>query len=250
MSRPRKAKTLIALELILRPILAAITKRDYRGIEKLPKSGGYVIAANHNSHVDPLLLARFVLDAGLIPRYLAKESLFEHWFMKRLVIPCDQIPVGRYGDRAKDALEPTENAIRDGKQVIIYPEGTITRDPSAWPMTGRTGAVRVALATGVPLIPVCQSGAQDVLWPYTLKFRLFPRKRYTVVVGDPMDLSMYEGKPITEEILHEATDRLMDILTDMMAEIRGERPTGPRIDVHSVQKHTKLGKGQEMGKAG
>jgi 1-acyl-sn-glycerol-3-phosphate acyltransferase len=249
MSRSRKAKTLIALELILRPILAAITKRDYRGIEKLPKSGGYVIAANHNSHVDPLLLARFVLDAGLIPRYLAKESLFEHWFMKRLVIPCEQIPVGRYTDRARNALEPAENAIRDGKQVIIYPEGTITRDPAAWPMSGRTGAIRVALETGCPLIPVCQSGAQDVLWPYTLKFRLFPRKKYVVVVGEPMDLSTYSGKPITEELLHEATNRLMDTLTDMMIDIRGERPTGPRIDVHTVEKHTKLGKGQQIGEA-
>jgi 1-acyl-sn-glycerol-3-phosphate acyltransferase len=249
MARPRKAKTLIALELILRPILAAITKRQYRGIEKLPKSGGYVIAANHNSHIDPLLLARFVLDAGLVPRYLAKESLFDHWFMKRLVIPCEQIPVGRYTDRAKNALEPAENAIREGKQVIIYPEGTITRDPAAWPMTGRTGAVRVALTTGCQLIPVCQNGAQDVLWPYTLKFRLFPRKKYTIEVGEPMDLSMYAGKPITEEILHEATNRLMDTLTEMMIEIRGEQPTGPRIDVHTVQKHTTVGKGAQIDEA-
>lgn len=241
MWRRGKSKTLIAMEIILRPILGAITKRDYRGIEKLPKSGGYVIAANHNSHTDPLLLARFVLDAGLIPRYLAKESLFEHWFMKRLVIPCEQIPVGRYSDRAKNALGPAEDAVRSGKQVLIYPEGTLTRDPEAWPMSGRTGAVRVALATGAPLIPVCQNGAQDVLWPYTRKFRLFPRKRYTIVVGEPLDLSMYAGKPLTEEILHEATDRLMDTLTDMMSDIRGARPIGPRVDVHTVEKHTKLG---------
>lgn len=240
MARSPKAKTLILLEIVLRPILGLVTKRDYRGIEKLPRSGGYVIAANHNSHVDPLLLARFVLDAGLIPRYLAKESLFEHWFMKRLVIPCEQIPVGRYSDRAKNALEPAEDAIRDGKQVIIYPEGTITRDPDAWPMTGRTGAVRVALTTGCPIIPVCQSGAQHVLWPYTLKFRLFPPKKYTVVVGDPLDLSMYEGKPINEEMLHEATNRLMDILTEMMVEIRGEHPAGARIDVHTVDQNTEV----------
>jgi 1-acyl-sn-glycerol-3-phosphate acyltransferase len=250
MARARKSKTLIALEFILRPILGLVTKRDYRGMEKLPRSGGYVIAANHNSHVDPLLLARFVLDAGLIPRYLAKESLFDHWFMKRLVIPCEQIPVGRYSDRARDALEPTEDAIRDGKQVIIYPEGTITRDPQAWPMTGRTGAIRVALSTGCPIIPVCQSGAQDVLWPYTLKFRLSPRKKYTVIVGDPLDLSMYEGKPINEEMLHEATNRLMDTLTEMMVEIRGERPTGPRIDVHTVKKETEVIKGAKQRKAG
>lgn len=242
MARSRKSKTLIALELILRPVLLMATKRDYRGMEKLPTAGGYVIAANHNSHVDPLLLARFVLDAGLVPRYLAKESLFEHWFMKHLVIPCEQIPVGRYSDRAKNALEPAESAVRAGKQVIIYPEGTITRDPEAWPMSGRTGAVRVALATGAPLIPVCQNGAQDVMWPYSRRIHLFGRKRYSIIVGEPMDLSMYAGKPLTEQMLHEATDRLMDTLTDMAIEIRGVRPTGPRIDVHTVEKHTRLGK--------
>jgi hypothetical protein len=53
---------------------------------------------------------------------------------------------------------------------------------------------------------------------------------------------MYEGQPVTEEILHEATDRLMDILTDIMSEIRGTKPTTARIDVHSVKKITKLGK--------
>lgn len=243
MAKPRKAKTLIALEMFLRPILALITKRDYRGIEKLPKTGGYVIAANHNSHADPILLARFVLDAGLVPRYLAKESLFQHWFTKRVLIPCEQIPVQRFSGDASRALQPTEDAIREGKQVIIYPEGTITRDPDAWPMSGRTGAVRVALATGAPLIPVCQNGAQDVLWPYTKRFRVFPPKRYTVVVGDPMDLSAHAGKPVTEKLLHEVTDRLMDTLTDMQAEIRGERPVGPRIDVHAVEQNTSVRKG-------
>ena len=108
-------------------------------------------------------------------------------------------------------------------------------------MTGRTGAVRAALSAGVPLLPICQSGAQEILWPYTKKPKFLPRHTHHVWVGPPMDLSMYEGKPITEEILHEATDRLMDILTDMMSEIRGIKPTGPRIDVHTVKKVTKLG---------
>ena len=108
-------------------------------------------------------------------------------------------------------------------------------------MSGRTGAIRAALAAGVPLIPVCQSGAQDVLWPYTRKLKLFPRHGYVIRVAPPLDLSMYEGQPVTEEILHEATDRLMDILTDMMSDIRGAKPTTPRIDVHSVKKVTKLG---------
>jgi 1-acyl-sn-glycerol-3-phosphate acyltransferase len=241
MSRTDLPATTRALEVFLRPPLALMTRRDYRGLENLPSEGGYVIAPNHNSHVDPILFARFLLDVGIVPRYLAKEGLFTHKLTGPILRGADQIPVMRYSDRAQNALGPTEEAVRAGKPVIIYPEGTITRDPNAWPMSGRTGAVRVALATGAPLIPVCQSGAQDVLWPYTRRFRVLPPKQYHVTVGRPLDLSMYAGKPVTEEILHEATGRLMDVLTDMMAEIRGERPTGPRIDVHTVKKETHVG---------
>lgn len=241
MSRRDLPRTTRAIELFLRPPLALISRKDYRGLENLPAEGGYVIAANHNSHLDPILLARFLLDVGLVPRYLAKEGLFTHAVTGPILRGADQIPVVRYTDAASNALGPTEDAVRAGKPVVIYPEGTITRDPQAWPMTGRTGAVRVALATGAPLIPLCQSGAQDILWPYTRKFRLFPPKKYHIRVGPPLDLSMYAGKPVTEEILHEATDRLMDVLTDMMSDIRGERPSGPRIDVHSVKKETHLG---------
>jgi 1-acyl-sn-glycerol-3-phosphate acyltransferase len=241
MSRQKMPRTIRALEVLLRPPLAVITKKDYQGLEHLPREGGFVLAANHNSHVDPFLLARFALDVGLVPRYLAKEGLFTHPLTGPVLRGADQIPVARYSDGAANALAPTVEALRAGKPVIIYPEGTITRDPEAWPMSGRTGAVRAALAAGVPLIPVCQSGAQDILWPYTRRFRLFPRRRYFIRVAPPLDLSMYEGQPPTEEILHEATNRLMDVLTDMMSQIRGTKPTGPRIDVHTVKKITKLG---------
>lgn len=241
MGRQKMPPTIRAIEGLLRPPLAVMTKKDYQGLENLPKDGGFVLAANHNSHVDPFLLARFALDVGLVPRYLAKETLFTHKLTGPILRGADQIPVARYSDSAANAIAPTVEALRAGKQVIIYPEGTITRDPEAWPMSGRTGAVRAALAAGVPLIPVCQSGAQDVLWPYTRKLKPLPRHRYVIRVAPALDLSMYEGQPVTEEILHEATDRLMDILTDMMSDIRGEKPTTPRIDVHSVKKVTKLG---------
>ncbi|HUP98919.1 MAG TPA: lysophospholipid acyltransferase family protein [Aeromicrobium sp.] len=242
MSRQKLPGTIRAIEILLRPPLAVITKKDYRGLENIPEDGGFVLAANHNSHVDPFLLARFVLDVGHVPRYLAKEGLFAHKLTGPILRSADQIPVARYSDGAANALAPTVEALKSGKPVIIYPEGTITRDPDAWPMTGRTGAVRAALAAGVPLIPVCQSGAQDVLWPYSRRLRLFPRHRYSIRVGPPLDLSMYEGKPLTEEILHEATEQLMDVLTEMMIDVRGTKPTTPRIDVHSVEQITKIGK--------
>ena len=149
---------------------------------------------------------------------------------------AEQIPVYRSTEGAAESLRAAVAAVNDGTVVTIYPEGTITRDPAAWPMSGRTGAVRVALASGKPLIPVMQWGPQAVLWPYTKRPRLFPRKTIQVRVGKAMDLSAYEGKPLTEELLHAATDELMDTLTAMMSEVRGELPSTPRIDVHSLSK--------------
>ena len=66
--------------------------------------------------------------------------------------------------------------------------------------------------------------------------RLFPRKTIHIRVGKPVDLSDFAGKELTEEVLHAATDRLMDTLTAMMAEVRGELPSTPRIDVHTLSK--------------
>lgn len=112
-------------------------------------------------------------------------------------------------------------------------------------MSGRTGAVRVALASGKPLIPVMQWGPQAIMWPYTKQFKLFPRKTMHMRAGTPVDLSDLRGKPMTEELLHEATDRLMDELTAMMAEVRGQLPTAPRIDVHTLKKSKTNYKGEE-----
>ena len=72
---------------------------------------------------------------------------------------------------------------------MVYPEGTITRDPDLWPMTGKSGAARIALATGCPVIPVGQWGAHQLLAPYSKKPDLFPRKKIIVLAGDPVDLS-------------------------------------------------------------
>ena len=77
--------------------------------------------------------------------------------------------------------------------MIVYPEGTATRDPDLWPMVGKTGAARLALTTGAPVIPVAHWGAQDIL-PYgTSKPHLFPRKTVRMVAGPPVDLSAYAG---------------------------------------------------------
>jgi 1-acyl-sn-glycerol-3-phosphate acyltransferase len=201
--------------------------------ERLP-DGGFVLAPNHISHVDPFLISHFMVDQGIPPRFLAKDTLMSLPVGGRILRNAEQIPVYRSTEGAAESLRAAIAAVESGSVVAIYPEGTITRDPAAWPMSGRTGAVRVALATGRPLVPVMQWGPQAILWPYTKKPHFLPRKTIHVRVGHPVDLSDYAGKDVTEELLHEATTRLMDALTAMMSEVRGEIPSTPRIDVHTL----------------
>ncbi|MBD8605800.1 1-acyl-sn-glycerol-3-phosphate acyltransferase [Aeromicrobium sp. CFBP 8757] len=229
---PRAMRLIV---LFVRPLLMVLTKRDWQGQEKLP-SGGFVLAPNHISHLDPFLISHFMVDQGISPRFLAKDTLMTLPVGGRILRSAEQIPVYRSTRGAAESLRAAIAAVEAGSVVTIYPEGTITRDPAAWPMSGRTGAVRVALATGRPLVPVMQWGPQDVLWPYSKKLRLFPRKTIHVRVGDPVDLSDLEGRELTEELLDTATNRLIDTLTAMMAEVRGELPSSPRIDVHSLSR--------------
>jgi 1-acyl-sn-glycerol-3-phosphate acyltransferase len=235
MERRHFPRTLRLIVLFVRPLLMVLTKRDWQGQEKLP-AGGFVLAPNHLSHLDPFLISHFMVDQGIAPRFLAKDTLMSLPVGGRILRGAEQIPVYRSTAGAAESLRAAIAAVEAGSVVTIYPEGTITRDPDAWPMSGRTGAVRVALATGRPLVPVMQWGPQDVLWPYSKKLRLFPRKTIHVRVGDPVDLSDLEGKELTEELLDTATNRLMDALTAMMAQVRGELPSTPRIDVHTLSR--------------
>lgn len=237
MERRRFSRTLRVIVFFVRPILILVTRRDWQGQDKLP-SGGYVLAPNHLSHVDPFLISHFMVDHGIPPRFLAKDGLMVLPVIGRILRNAEQIPVYRSTSNAIDSLVAAIAAVEAGNVVSIYPEGTITRDPAAWPMSGRTGAVRVALATGRPLVPMMQWGAQDILWPYSKRLRLLPRKTIHVHIGDPIDLSDFTGAEITEPLLREATDRLMDALTAMMAEVRGELPSTPRIDVHTLSRPT------------
>ncbi|MDR7087306.1 1-acyl-sn-glycerol-3-phosphate acyltransferase [Aeromicrobium panaciterrae] len=236
-------RTTRVIAFFLRPLFRIFSKRDYAGVENLPE-GGYVLAPNHLSHLDPLFIALFMLDNNVPPRFLGKDTIMDLPVIGRILRSAEQIPVYRSTEGAAESLRAAVAAVNDGQIITIYPEGTITRDPAAWPMSGRTGAVRVALASGKPLIPVMQWGPQAVLWPYSKRLRLLPRKTIHVRVGKPMDLSAYEGKPLTEELLHAATDELMDTLTAMMSEVRGELPSTPRIDIHTLSKPRSNYKGQ------
>ena len=116
----------------------------------------------------------------------------------RILKAAGQIPVERQSARSADALAAVTQAVTDGRAVIIYPEGTITGDPDLWPMVGKTGAARIALQTGCPVIPVGQWGAQDVMYGNRLHFpKLLPRKTFQLIAGDPVPLDDLRALPVT-----------------------------------------------------
>ena len=216
---------------IVRPVLMVTTRRDWRGTEHLPRVGtGVVVSPNHISYADPLTLAHFLWDNGRAPRYLAKESVFRVPVIGRIIAACGQIPVYRESKDAARAFRDAVAAVEAGECVGIYPEVTITRDPGLWPMVGKTGAARVALQTGCPVIPAAQWGAQDIMPPYSKRVRLLPRKTVKVTAGPPVDLHDLRGRPITPTVLREATDRILDAITAQLSDLRGELPPASRFD--------------------
>jgi 1-acyl-sn-glycerol-3-phosphate acyltransferase len=215
---------------VVKPVLLTTTKHEWIDGEKIPASGGCVIAMNHVSHIDPLTLAWLLYEHGRLVRYLAKDGLFEIPLIKYVFRDSGMIPVSRLSVEAAQAFEAGCAALRRGECVGVYPEGTITKDPTGWPMRGKTGAARMALETGCPVIPIGQWGAQEILPAYSLRPHLFPRRTAHYKVGDPVDLSDLSGRPITNEVLHEATDRIMAAITGLVADLRGGTPPIERFD--------------------
>jgi 1-acyl-sn-glycerol-3-phosphate acyltransferase len=228
--RQRRGWAFILAVAIIKPALLLFTKRRWFDGEKLPAEGGCVVVGNHISHADPLTFAHFVYDHGRLPRYLAKAAVFEVPVVGAIVRKAGQIPVYRLTADASLAFRAAVEGIEHGECVVVYPEGTITRDPGLWPMSGKTGAARIALSTGAPVIPVAQWGANHILAPYARRPRLLPRKTIWMKAGEPVDLDDLRGGPATPEVLREATDRIMDALTVLLADLRGEEPPGTRFD--------------------
>lgn len=215
---------------LLEPLLRLMTRRRWRGGENIPATGGCVLAVNHISHLDPLTCAHFVYAWGRIVRFLAKAELFEVPVVGRIVRSAGQIPVYRLTTDASRSFSAAAESVRRGECVIVYPEGTITRQPDMWPMTGKTGVARIALASGVPVVPVAQWGAHLILAPYAKLPHLFPPKTISMVAGPPVDLSDLRERPLTPEVLREATNRVMDDITRLLEEIRGGQAPAERFD--------------------
>jgi 1-acyl-sn-glycerol-3-phosphate acyltransferase len=216
----------VAVELIW-PFLALFTRLGWRGGEHLPP-GGFLLAVNHVSFADPMIDTAFVLAQGRLPRYLAKADLWQMPVARHVLASGGHIPVHRATIAAGDAYRDAVAAVTQGECLVVYPESTYTRRADGWPMPGKNGVAKIALATGVPVVPMAHWGNQE-LWPPGRRWpRLLPRRSVRVLAGPPVDLSRFIGLPPNKSTLDAATALIMGAITDLLAELRGEQaPAAP-----------------------
>ena len=231
----RRPSVFWVLASLILPAWSLMVRYRFTPQSKLPQSGPFILAPNHYSEIDPIAMGAAVWHLGRLPRFMAKASLFRVPVFGWLLRASGQIPVERQGSAraSSDSVNPMGAAaqlIERESGVIVYPEGTLTRDPGLWPMRGKSGAVRLALESGIPLIPVAHWGTQELMPRYAKRIHPFPRKTIHVSVGEPLDLSRFAGRPLDQRVVSEATNQLMDAITALLAELRGEQAPSERWD--------------------
>lgn len=229
MPQPTTPRAYVWMARVIRPFLMASTRRTWTGAGTLPH-GAFIAVANHMTNIDPLVTAHFLYDNERAPRILAKSSLFTVPVVGWVLRATGQIPVYRGTSQAGEALVAAEQALADGHCVLVFPEGTLTHDPELWPMVAKTGTARLALTSRAPVVPIAQWGSTDLLGRYGKMIKPIPPKQVWVAAGAPVDLSDLYGGALDSKTLRAATDRIMDAVTALLADIRGEEPPTTRFD--------------------
>jgi 1-acyl-sn-glycerol-3-phosphate acyltransferase len=213
------------------PIARRLARTRIIDGHKLPATGAYIITPNHMSNIDPVVVGEAVWRLGRAPRFLAKASLFGVPVVGAMLRALGQIPVERGGaSRGAIPLSAAKRLIAEGQGVIVYPEGSLTRDPDLWPMRGKTGAARLALVTGAPVVPVANWGAERIFDPRTSRLNIRPRTPVTVTAGRPIDLSRWSGATPNRAVLVEMTEAIMQDISALLGEVRGEQPPAILFD--------------------
>lgn len=223
-SRPYSPLWRLISVIVLVPLLSLLFKNKREGQENVPEKGGVLFAPNHLSYADWVPDALFLHACGRYPQFTIKAPAFEVKGIGAFLRKTGQLPVHRGRADAALVLSEAEKRLAEGAAVVFYPEGTATRDPGLWPMTAKTGIARLALATGVPVIPLAHWGTHDIL-PYGAKKpRLFPRKTVRTVAGRPVDLSQWAGQQNSAKARRAATEAIMAEVTALVGQLRQQTP--------------------------
>ena len=205
---PRPSVPYLLVGALSYPVLRVAYRYRVRGLDRVPPTGGYVLAANHISNFDPWPLGMAYFPSRYL-RFMAKSELF--WFpLGPFIDSCGAFPVRR-GERDQEAIDTAVSLCREGHVVVMFPEGTRRakglrkRHEARW----RSGAARIALEAGVPLVPAGIAGTAE----------LSRLARLRVVFGAPIEIGDLSGLPI-EEAAQVATDRLSATILELEASLQ------------------------------
>jgi putative phosphoserine phosphatase/1-acylglycerol-3-phosphate O-acyltransferase len=223
-----------AIQFLARPQLFPWVRFDVEGVENIPTEGPVILVGNHRSYFDPLAIGWTMAQAGRAVRFLGKKEVFDAPIVGQVVTALGGIRVER-GSGSDEPLKAAAEALAAGEAVGLFPEGRITRDPQHWPERSKTGAVRLAIRTGAPVVPVALVGAQHVVGSTGIVGRLLRntllRPRVAVAVGEPIDVRLLagvsDGDVPDDATVRRVADEVMAVLVGQVAELRGEPAPHP-----------------------
>ncbi len=207
--------------------------------------GGLIVVANHTSLADGIFLALAGRQLGRPLRLLGTAGIIEAPLLGRILRALGYIAVPRRGPNPAAALGPAAEALRAGEAIALYPEGRITRNERFWPERAKTGAVRLALQVGVPIVPLASVGAHKVVGRrrklLSLLRALWRRPEVTMRLGPPFLARRFLGLPDSGAIpetspddVRRATDEMMRQLVGLVESLRHDRAPDPLGVVRSA----------------
>jgi 1-acyl-sn-glycerol-3-phosphate acyltransferase len=206
--------------------LQVARQRGRRAVANSLPDGAVIVVSNHTSYADGVLLALVCRRLGRSLRLLATSGVFRAPVVGTTIRRLGFIPVDRGATTAAASLDAAVEALRAGEAIGIFPEGRLTRHPDRWPERAKTGAVRLALRSGAPIVPVAMVGAHRVIDRHRIVRQIATnvilRPRVETTVGSPIDVSSWGIDPNDPEQIRAATDRVMAALIDLVEELRGE----------------------------
>jgi len=213
--------------------LSVARRRGIRRAAQTLPDGPIIIISNHTSYADGVLLAIACRRMGRSLRLLATGGVFRAPLIGRMAKRLGFIAVQRGSSSAAHSLDAAVDALAAGEAVGLYPEGRITRDPAMWPERAKTGAVRLALRSGAPIVPVAMVGAHRVVSRRkiitNLVKNLVLRPKVLVEVGEPIDVRALVGDrdDTSVDVIRAVSDDVMAQLVAMIANLRQEEPAHP-----------------------
>ncbi|MDX6223014.1 MAG: hypothetical protein QOD91_2068 [Frankiales bacterium] len=210
-------------ELVYRPVIAtALTvfraldlKLSIEGAQNIPRTGGAILASNHISYLDFIIVGATGLPSKRLVRFMAKQEIFRHWAAGPLMRGMKHISVDRAAGAA--SFNAALRALKAGEVVGVFPEATISLSFTVKQL--KNGAARMAIDAGVPLVPIAVWGGQRI-WTKHRKPKLQRHVRVTVMVGEPLT-------PLPGESVGALTVRLSDAIKGLLAQAQERNPMKP-----------------------